>query len=117
MSPENDNNLQPSNLESATPESGADASSSQAERTSGADAQVTSGAAGVAVAVAREKEAVETLPDSQLSDEKAAAEDTEAVTVVGVSSGSGEGAEASVRRRRPLTVSPRRLSPRKRWTS
>ncbi len=95
MSPENDNNLQPSNLESATPESSADASSSHAERNSGADAQATSGAAGVAVAVAREKEAVETLPDSQLSDEKAAAEDTEARTVVGVSSGSGEGAEAA----------------------
>ncbi len=71
MSPENDNNLQPSNLESATPESSADAPLSQAERTSGADAQSTSGAAAVAVAVAREKDAVEAPPESHLSDEDA----------------------------------------------
>ena len=95
MSPENDNNLQPSNLESATPESSANVPLSQSERTSGADAQSTSGAAAVAVAVAREKDAVEAPPESQLSDEASVAAETEAA-VVGVSSGSGEVAEASI---------------------
>jgi small subunit ribosomal protein S1 len=96
MSPENDNNLQPSNLESATPESNADASSSHAERTLGADVQNTSGVAGVAVAVAREKEPVEVLPESQLSDEKPIAGDSGAGTIADVSSGSENVAETSV---------------------
>jgi small subunit ribosomal protein S1 len=94
MSPENDNNPQPSNLESVTPEPAAANASSQAGWSSGAESQNVSGATAVAVAVAREKEATDTLPESHVSDEKPAAEDTEAETVAGASSGSGEGTDA-----------------------
>src|SRR5580658_4077225 len=64
MSPENDQNPQPSNLESAAPENAAEIVSSPSVKNSGAEVQAGTGVA-AAVAVAREPERPASLPESQ----------------------------------------------------